>query len=380
MKDIKEAKAINPVIILGIIIILAAIATYIVPAGSFDRVADKATGYDKINIDSFAFTKGSPIGFWDFFKSLTMGLQGAASIIFFLLIMGGTFEIVNATGALHSGLSNMVRKIKGAEILLVPICIAVFSTVTCFAACCEEYLAFVPLMYVVCVAAGFDSITAVAVLFCSSAVGYAGGVTNAFTVGVAQSIADLPLFSGAAFRMGVFIFLLVITIAYITWYSYRIKKNPNLNTMKDIDKKYAEKLDLEEIQPMTTSQKLVLIIFALGFVAVAVAVIKFKFYIDEMSAIFLIVGILCGIVSKMGANAMADNFVNGCRNLVWAAVVIGMCKAVTNIMADAKVLDTLVYYSGLILQGLPVKVSAFGMFILQDLINILIPSVQDRRQ
>lgn len=370
-----EAKrTINPMIILAVIIIIASACTYIIPSGAFERVLEEGAEYAKIDVNSFEFIEGKPIGIFDMFKSITLGLQDSAYIIFFLMIMGGTFQIVEATGALHAGLSNLVRVLKGKELIMVPICIIVFGFVSAFAACCEEYLAFLPLMYVVCIAAGFDSITAVALLFCSSAIGYAGGMANAFTVGVAQNIAGLPMFSGMGYRFVVFGVLAVVTIAYVMRHAYKVKKHPALNEMKDIDMMYAEKLDVEDVQPMTGRQKLSLLIFALGFVVVAVSVIKFQFYIDEMAAIFLIVGILVAIVSKMNINDAADNFVEGCKNLLWAGLIIGMCKSVTNIMTDAGIMDTLIYYAGIALEGLSTKVSACGMFVLQDLLNFLIPS------
>ena len=257
---------------------------------------------------------------------------------------------------------------------MIPACVFIFGLVSAFAACSEEYLAFIPLMYIVCIAAGFDSLTAVALLMVSSAIGYAGGMTNAFTVGIAQEISELPLFSGMGYRFVVFGVMAVITSLYLMRHAHKIKKHPELNTMRETDLMYAEKLDVEEVEPMTARQKLSLLIFGLGFVVVAFCVIKLGFYIDEMSAIFLIVGILVVIVSGMSVNEAADNFVEGCRNMLWAGLIIGMCKAVTNILSDAGIMDTLIYYAGTLLEGLSAKVSACGMFVLQDLLNILIPS------
>ena len=374
LKEGEARQAVNPMIILEVIIILASIATYLIPAGEFHREPMPGTDYQKIDIDSFKFMEGTPIGIFDIFQSLTLGLQSAGSVIFFLLIIGGTFQIVEKTGALHAGLSNLVRVLKGKELIMIPASVFIFGLVSAFAACSEEYLAFIPLMYVVCVAAGFDSLTAVSLLMVSSAVGYAGGMTNAFTVGIAQEIAELPLFSGMGYRVVVFIVMAVITSLYLMRHAHKIKKHPDLNTMRETDLMYAEKLDVEEVEPMTGRQKLSLLIFGLGFAVVAFCVIELGFYIDEMSAIFLIVGILVVIVSGMKVNEAADNFVEGCRNMLWAAMIIGMCKAVTNILSDAGIMDTLIYYAGSVLEGLSAKISACGMFILQDLLNVLIPS------
>ncbi len=373
-QESKAVQAVNPMIILAVIIVLAAIATYLVPAGAFDRIADPETGYDLIAVDSYHTVEQNPIGWFDVFQSFTLGLQNASYIIFFLMIIGGTFEIVEATGALHNGLTNLVIRLRGREMLLIPVCVFVFGLVSATAACCEEYLAFLPLMYIVCVAAGFDSLTAVALLFCSSAIGYAGGMTNAFTVGVAQSIAGLPMFSGMGLRVAVYLVLATVTSIYLLLHAQRIRRRPELNTMRDTDLLYAQKLDLEQAPPMTRQDKLILLVFAAGFAVVAFCVIRLGFYIDEMSAIFLIVALLIGVIAKMNPNEFADHFVDGCKNLLWAGLIIGMCNAVTTILSDANVLDTIIYAMGQVLEGLPARVSACGMFFLQDLLNCMIPS------
>lgn len=372
--EVSAKKPINPIIILAVIIVIAAIATYVIPAGAFDRVPNPETGYDLVDIDSFHSVEQNPIGLFDVFKSVTLGLQNAAYIIFFLMIIGGTFQVVEATGALHAGLSNLVVKMKGKELLLIPVCVFVFALISAMAACCEEYLAFLPLMYVVCVAAGFDSLTAVALLFCSSAIGYASGMTNAFTVGVAQTIAGLPLFSGMGLRAVIYVVLAAVSSVYFLLHARKIRNHPERNTMGQTDKLYAEQLDLEDVKPMTAREKLILLVFALGFAVVAFCVIKLGFYIDEMAAIFLIVGLLVGVIAKMSPSDFVDHFVVGCKNLLGAGLIIGMCNAVTMIMNDANVMDTMIYAMGRILNRQPAKVSACGMFVLQDLLNCLVPS------
>ncbi|MGL4483705.1 MAG: YfcC family protein [Anaerovoracaceae bacterium] len=375
--ELREMKAVNPMIILSCIIVLAAIATYVIPAGEFERVAIEGTDYSRIVAGSYHSVESNPIGVFKLFQSFTLGLQDAAYIIFFLLILGGVFKIVEATGALHAGISNMIKKTAGKELILVPICMITFSLISATAACCEEYLAFLPLMYLVCMACGFDSILSVALLFCASAVGYAGGMTNAFTVGVAQTIAEIPMFSGVSYRIVVWAVLLIATTLYLMWYAMKIRKNPEKAYNFKIDQKYKKELDLDvlnKVEKITGRQKIVLLIFFGSFIFVAFSVIKWGFYIDEMAGIFVIVGLLCAIVGKLKPNETAENFVDGARDLVWAGLIIGMCYAATNILQDAQIMDTLVNSMGSLLAGTHSAVAASGMFIIQDLLNILIPS------
>lgn len=371
-----EVRSVNPMVILACIVILAAIATYVVPAGTFDRVPIEGTEYEGIVQGSFHYVENSPIAPFNVFISFTQGLQNAAYIIFFLLILGGVFKIVEATGALHAGISNMIKATAGKEVILVPICLVVFSLISATAACCEEYLAFLPLMYMVCLGCGFDSILAVALLFCSSAVGYAGGMTQAFSVGVAQTIAGIPMFSGIGFRTVGWAVLVIATIVYMMLYAHKIKKDPTKALNYDVDKKYRAEMDFntDNIEKLSARQGIVLAIFFAGFVFAAFSVIKLGFYIDEMSGIFLIVGILCAIVGKVGPGRAADAFAEGAKDLVWAGLIIGMCYAATSILQDAQIMDTIVNAMGQILSGLHSSVAAVGMFVLQDILNFLIPS------
>lgn len=374
---VREMKAINPMIILACIILIAAIATYIVPAGAFERVAVEGSEYEMVVADSYQRVENQPIGIFDMFKALTIGLQDAAYIIFFLMILVGTFKIVEVTGALHAGISNMLKLTAGKELILVPICLIVFSGISALAACCEEYLAFLPLMYMVCMACGFDSILSVALLMCSSAVGYAGGMTNAFTVGVAQTIAQLPMFSGIGYRTIVWIALLIPTIIYMMVYARKITQNPEKACNFEMDQKFRSGMDfkaIENVEKISGRQKVILVLFFGSFIFVAFSVIKWGFYIDEMAAIFLIVGILCAIVGKIKPDEVADSFLEGAKDMVWAGIIIGMCYTVTNILQDAQIMDTLVNGMGNILKGLSFTVAACGMFVLQDLLNFLIPS------
>ncbi len=376
-EKIKEIKPVNPMIILACIILLAAIATYVIPAGEFDRVAIEGTEYESVVPDSYHHVDGSPIGPFKLFVAFTMGLQDAGYIIFFLLILGGVFKIVEATGALHAGINNLIRVTSGKELILVPLCLIVFSLISALAACCEEYLAFLPLMYMVCMACGFDSILSVCLLFCASAVGYAGGMTQAFSVGVAQTIAGLPMFSGVKFRIAVWAVMVIATIAYAMWYAWKIKKDPKKAYNYDIDEKYRAEMDLSafsNIEKITSRQIAVLILFFGAFVFVAYSVIEWEFYIDEMAGIFIIVGLLVAVIGGLKPNEVADNFVEGAKDLVWAGLIIGMCYTATNIMKDAQIMDTIVNGMGKVLSGTHASVSAAGMFVLQDILNFLIPS------
>lgn len=198
---IKKKSAPNPIVIIICIILVSALASYIVPAGIFDRVTDSNSGRTIVDPSTFHYVDQSPITFFTLFKSLTLGIQGASDIIAFLLIIGGAFGIMEATGAIKSAMGTLVLKMRGKELLLIPVCMLIFTCGSAFAANEEEYLAFLPLILSICLAMGFDSLTALGIVFGSTGAGIAAGCTNAFTVGVAQGIAGLPVFSGIELRL-----------------------------------------------------------------------------------------------------------------------------------------------------------------------------------
>ena len=369
-----KLQALNPMLLLAIIILLAAVASYVVPAGSYDRVLDPVTEREIVDPSSFHYIEQQPVGVFSFFMSVTMGLQRASSVIFFLLIIGGMFAIMDATGATKAGMANVVKKMNGKELLMIPVCMIIFGCGSCFAGNFEEFLAFIPLVVGICVVMGFDSLTAIGIVFASAAAGYGGSMTNAFTVGVAQGIAGLPLFSGIGLRAALFVTLLTVSIAYVMFYAYRIKKNPALSTVRDIDQEHNRSLNMDEVPQMTGRHKLVLLIFAATIVALVVGVVKFGFYIDELAALFLICGILCGIAGGLRPGQIADSFVAGCGNLLFACIMIGMCNASILILENASIMDTIIHGLASLLNGLSATLSAWGMFIIQDIFNVLVPS------
>ena len=373
-KTLQKKDPLHPLVILAIILVIAAVATYFLPAGNFDRVEDPVSGYELVEPGTFHYAEKNPTGPFQFFVNFTLGMQGAAGIIFLILIIGGSFQIITETGALHAGMTNLVRALKGRELLMIPVTMITFGLISAFAACCEEYLAFLPIVYVAVLACGFDSITAVAMLFCASAAGYAGGLTNAFTIGVAQTIAGLPLFSGMQLRIVIFVVMITVTMIYTAIHAIRMKKYPEKNPLLHIDQKYGGTLDVSEEVVLTGRQKGVLVIFFGGFAVVVFCVIKFGFYLDEMCAIFLIMGILSGIVGGLSANRMAEAVVTGARDLLGAALIVGVCKAVTIVLQDANVLDTIIHGLGTLLDGVHSNVAACGMFMVQNTFSLVVPS------
>lgn len=370
----KRKGAPNPIVIIIGIILVSALASYIVPSGVFERVLDPNTDRMVVDPSSFHYTEQNPTGFFDLFKSLTRGLQSASDIIAFLFIIGGAFGVMEATGAIKSGMGTLVLKMRGRELLLVPVCMAIFTCGSAFAANEEEYLAFLPLILSICLAMGFDSLTALGIVFGSTGAGIASGCTNPFTVGVAQGIAGLPLFSGIELRLVSLVVLYVINATFVTLYARKVKANPRASSMYELDRARTDTFAVNEEERMTGRHKLVLLIFVVTIAILVYGVIQYGFYIDELAALFLIMGIAAGLVGGLRPGEIADSFIKGCHNMLFPCVMVGFCKATTIILTDALIMDTIIHFLAGLLTGIPATLTACGMFLIQALFNFLVPS------
>lgn len=375
-KKKKSLEGINPMLFLVVVMIIVVIASYLVPAGSFERVYDAAVDRDIVVPGSFQYTEQNPIGFFDLMMSLTLGIQNASYIIAFLLIIGGMFAIMDGTGAINAGLANVVRATRGKELIMIPVLMTVFGLMSCFCANFEEFLAFVPLILAVSLSMGFDSMTAMGIVFGSVAAGYGGAATNAFTVGVAQSIAGLPMFSGMTLRLVLFVALLLVSMAYVMWHANRVKKHPEKSPCRTADLENAKKyvLDVENIAPLTGRQKLVLVVLLLAILWTIYGVLVHGYYIDELAAVFLTAGVVAGLLGGSRPSRIYDDFLKGAANMLAPCMMIGMANAVVLMMTDAGIIDTIIYALSNLLLGLPSALLAIGMFVVQTLFNLVVPS------
>lgn len=375
-KEKKPLQSVNPMLFLVAIMLLCVVASYIVPAGTYDRVYVEELDRNIVDPNTFKYVDQSPIGPFALMTALTLGIQNAAYIIAFLLIIGGMFAILEGTGAIESGLANVVRATRGKELIMIPICMTVFGLGSCFCANFEEFLAFVPLMLTVCLSMGFDSMTAMGIIFGSVAAGYGGAATNAFTVGVAQSISGLPMFSGMTLRLVLFVVLLFVSMAYVMWHANRVKKSPTLSPVYEIDLETVKTnmIDVDSIARLTTRQKLVLLTLVGGIAWTVYGVLVHGYYIDELAAVFLTTGVIGGLIGGSHPSKICDDFLKGAANMLAPCMMIGLANAVVILLTDSNIIDTIINTLASLLGNLPGALLACGMFVIQSLFNLLVPS------
>lgn len=197
----KRFKVPHTYVILFFVILIVTVLTYILPAGVYDRVKDPNTGRTIVDPTSYHIVERTPVSPFDMFKAIPEGMKQTANIIFFIFICGGAFAMIQATGAIDAGVYRAVLALKGKEKIMIPVCMFLFSIMGFTYGAAEEVIVFVPIGISLARAMGYDDIVGVAMMSTGAAIGFCGGMLNPFTVGVAQGIAELPLFSGIGFRI-----------------------------------------------------------------------------------------------------------------------------------------------------------------------------------
>lgn len=361
-------------IIIMILALICMLLTYIIPAGQYDRIIDTESGREIVDPESFRHVEQNPQNLFDYFKSFHQGLSETSGIIFFLFLVGGSFAVIESTGAIEAVLSKLTQAIAGKERAIIPILMFAFSLGGATFGMAEEALPFIPIMVTLAVSIGFDSLTGAAIVLMGSSAGFAGAFLSPFTVGVAQGIAGLPLTSGMGFRIILFFCINILMIGFVYRYAGKIQNNPKLSPVYEIDLKREDRLDLDTLDELSLSHVLVLLIVGISIIIFTFGVIKLGWYFKELSAVFLIMAVLSNFVSKQSPNRFAEEFVKGVSTIAEGIIVVGFARAILVLMEDGNIMDTILYYATNLVSGFTSNIAAIGMYIFQCFLNFLIPS------
>lgn len=368
----KKFKAPNVMVLLFTFIIIAALCTYIIPAGEYNRI--EKDGKEIVDPTSYHRVEQNPVNPFRMLKSIHIGMVEGADIAFFILIIGGVFGILQETGAIFSGISNAAKKLQNKGKIAIIVLMVLFALGGSIFGMSDEMPVFIPLTVSLSLALGFDSITGTAIAIIGAGAGFTGAFMNPFTIGVAQGIADLPLFSGVKFRMILWLAFTSTAILYVYRYASKIKENPTLSSVYEEDRARKKEADFSKYDKITRSHKLVLLIVAVLFIVLIYGVTNLDWYITELSALFLAMGLLSGIVARMKVNDIANAFIDGAKELIFPVVLIGLSRGILVILTEGRIIDTILHAMAVSIQGLPSYLSAVGMYIFQCMLNILVPS------
>ncbi|GGJ96514.1 C4-dicarboxylate ABC transporter [Lentibacillus kapialis] len=363
-------------VILFVLSAIAAILTYIIPAGEYERVPGPE-GRTTIDPNSFSAAEQTPVGIVDFLTVIPRGLIDAGEVVFFTFIIGGMFMVLRHTGIIEIAVDKLTRKFSNHSIMLIPVLTAVFAVVATVIGTPELSLVYIPVIMPLMIALGYDSLVAAAIALCGTVIGFAAGVLNPINTGLAQKISGIPVFSGIGFRLTIFILAIVIAVLYIMRYARKIHQDPMTSLVYEDDqekRKLYRHQDQVEVKHMSTRQQYAAIASLIFFGILVYGVIGQGWFMIEMAGLFIIMGTVVGIIAGLTLTQICEGFNQGFRDVLMGAMIVGIARAVAVVMEDGHIMDTIVHSLGSAVNELPPVLGAVGMYFVQLIINFFIPS------
>ena len=365
----------HTLVIISAIILLVAVATYLVPGGAYEKIVNEA-GKTVVVDGSFKYVESKPQGVFDVLQAPIQGIIEGAEIIAFLFIVGGAFNIITKTKAIDFGIMRIVNIFKGKEIFIIPIIFFMFSLGGAVFGMTEEAIPFIAMMIPLTLVLGYDSIVAVAITYLACNTGFAAAMLNPFNVGIAQSIAEIPMYSGIEYRTLIWLVSTLVAIGFIMIYANKIKKNPKLSPVYESDQKKRQNLTDFESQDdqFLFSHKIILLLIALCMGTIVWGVLAKGFWIPQIAAVFLVTGLLAGIVGKLSLDEMADAFILGAKDMIGAAIMLGFARSIVILAENAGIIDTILFHLAQVLGSISGMLASYLMLPVQMFINFFISS------
>lgn len=368
------------------LILFVAMLTWIIPAGEYDRVKNEELGRDVPVPGTYHQVDANP---QRLVKSVLMApiagmydpVEGAARAIdvaLFVLVIGGFLGVVTRTGAIDAGIGRAMNALRGREIWMIPILMALFAAGGTTYGMAEESLAFYALVIPVMIAAGYDAVTAVAIIMLGAGIGTLGSTINPFATVIASNAAQIPFTQGIGLRVTILVLGWLACVIYVMRYATRVKANPAASIVADMKQeneahflKGQTGVKTLEFTPM---RRVVLIIFGITFGIMIWGVSAGGWWMAEMSALFLGAAILSGLVARMSEKELTSTFVDGARDLLAVALIIGVARGIVVVMDDGKITDTILNMAAQSLAGLSTVMFVNVMFWIEVMLSFFVPS------
>ena len=365
----------HTLVIIAVIIAIVAVATYIIPGGAYETTVNESGKTVVVN-GTFKYIQSQPQNIFKVLQAPIQGIVEGAEIIAFLFIVGGAFSVISKTKAIDFGILRIVEIFKGKEILVLPILIFMFSLGGATFGMSEESVAFIAILLPLVLALGYDSIVAMCVTYLACNLGFSSAMLNPFTVGIAQSIAGIQVYSGIELRTVIWFITTLVGTAFIMAYAMKVKKNPKKSLVYESDQIKRKNLQNFEDKKgdFTLSHKIILLAFAIAIGVIVWGVLEKGFWIPEIAAVFLAVGVISGILGKLSPDEMANAFIEGAKEMIGPAIMIGFARGIIVIAENANIIDTILYNLSNAIGSLPSLLAAYVMYPIQMFINFFINS------
>lgn len=366
----------NTYVIIFCMIILAAVLTWFIPAGEFTRVVDEATGRTIVLEGSYHTVESNPVGVVGIFSAIVQGFTDTSNIIFFIIFAYGFVHMLIKNGTFDAMMGIVIRKFGNKTHLMLPVIMIIFALLGSTMGLSEETYGMFPIFISLALALGYDAIVGGAIVNLATLTGFAAATLNPFTIGVAQQLAEVKLMSGLGFRIICFFIFTTITITYVYRYAMKIKKDPTKSLLygTDLGPNVNAKRDDIETKSFTTRHKLCALIFVLTIVSLVFGTLYFKWYIKEISVLFLTAMVIVGFVGGFNANEIAENFVEAAKSMMFGAMMVGISRAILVVLQEGMIIDTVVYGLSSLAMKTTGAMSGIIMVLVQNILNFFIPS------
>ncbi|NWN91949.1 YfcC family protein [Marinobacter adhaerens] len=372
--------------ILFLLIILVAALTWIIPAGQYDRAMNEEVGREVAVPGTYQAVDPNPQGFMDILLAPTAGfydpdsyVANAIDVALFVLFLGGFLGVMNATGAIDTGIRSAMRHLKGREVWMIPILMSLFAIGGTTYGMAEETLAFYAILIPVMMAAGYDVITGVAIILIGAGIGVLGSTINPFATVIAANAAQIPFTDGIVVRFILLIGGLLICAGYVMRYAVRVKSDPSHSVVSkqwDAHRRLFLGKHADDVQASTLNrtQIIALLIFAATFVVMIWGVSSQDWWMARMGALFFGSALVIGIIARLGEKELTGSFVDGARDLLGVALVVGLARGIVVIMDQGMIADTILHSAETSLGGLPELAFINLMFWIEVGMSFFVPS------
>lgn len=370
----KSFKMPHSFVIVFIIILAAVVMTWLIPAGSYARY-ENAQGIKVIDPSQFSYLERTPVNPLLIPMYIVNSFIKGADLMMVILFSGGAFHILTQSGALQAVVAKIAKAFSDKLYIFIPILTLIFGLV-CTTQAVNIFIAFAPVMVMMVMAMGLDSITGAAIIILGGAVGFSTGTLNVSTTLVAQKIADLPLYSGIGYRAFCFVVFYIVTNIYLIRYATKIKKNPELSPMYDLDQQNSLNTgeNLDSFGTLDARKCLSLLTLVVSLCAIVYGGITLGWGMSHTAAVFIALGIIVGVISDFSPSTISQYFLDGCKKMMSAAIIIGLARSISSIMSDGQIIDTVVHALAGGLNAVPVFLQGPAMLLANTLINVFLTS------
>ena len=357
------------------IIIVCAILTWILPAGEFDRQTN-AAGTEVVVPGTYHTVDASPVGPFETLKSLYNGMLNGGGVIFFVFIAYAAIGLIISTGAFNGLVSGLLKILKGkARAVIIPIFILVLGCISSTIGVFEEAFPFIPIFVGIAIAMGYDALVGLGIVALGVGLGYSGAVMNPFTVGMAQDIAGIPQMSGIGFRIICHVVMIIVASTLLIRDALKVQADPTRSYVYGDDFSHME-MDPQGIEHHSFGirEKAVLAVLALGVVVIVWGVKTKGWYFEDLSAVFLLMGIISSFIMGWGPDTIAQKMAASFTDIAVACMIIGFSRGILVVLQSGHIIDTIVYGISIPLGKFPAWIASELMLVVQTLLNFLIPS------